>query len=87
MIDLYNDLLGDFDKMSFIKSDMLAHMKNRIEQKSGKLATMSEDEDGVLKRGNSSVDRKDYQYYWSFNGEFWNDELGDYVFALESECR
>ena len=30
--------------------------------------------------------RNDKQYYWSFNGEFWADELGDYVFALRSEC-
>ena len=47
---------------------------------------MSPDEDGVLKRGRSDVPRRDYQYFWSFNGEFWNDELGDYVFGLESEC-
>ena len=31
--------------------------------------------------------RRDDQYYWSFNGEFWNDELGDYVFGLESQCK
>ncbi len=30
--------------------------------------------------------RNSKQYFWSFNGEFWADELGDYVFALRSEC-
>ncbi|MFG1500646.1 hypothetical protein ABMA70_10615 [Halobacteriovorax sp. XZX-3] len=31
--------------------------------------------------------RNSKQYFWSFNGEFWADELGDYVFALRSECQ
>ncbi len=31
--------------------------------------------------------RNDRQYFWSFNGEFWADEIGDYVFALGSRCR
>jgi hypothetical protein len=37
-------------------------------------------------RGNIVPRRRDDQLWWSFNGEFWTDELGDYVFALESEC-
>jgi hypothetical protein len=37
-------------------------------------------------RGNRIPERRDDQTLWSFNGEFWNDEIGDYVFALESEC-
>ncbi len=82
MLDLYSDLLADFDKMSFIKLEMLKHTKQRLQSK----IAMSEDEDGVLKKGKSMIDRKDHQYFWTFNGEFWSDELGDYVFALESEC-
>lgn len=31
--------------------------------------------------------RNSKQYFWSFNGEFWADEMGDYVFALRSECQ
>ena len=31
--------------------------------------------------------RTEKQYFWSFNGEFWADELGDYVFSLESKCK
>ena len=27
------------------------------------------------------------QYFWDFVGEFWADELGDYVFALKTECK
>jgi hypothetical protein len=41
---------------------------------------------GDRTRGNVIPSRRDDQYYWSFNGEFWNDELGDYVFGLESAC-
>ena len=83
MYDLYQDLLSNLDKMSFIKLEMLKLTKQQLERKQ---QIMSEDEDGVLKRGKSSIDRKDYQYFWTFNGEFWIDELGDYVFALESQC-
>jgi tetratricopeptide (TPR) repeat protein len=80
MVDLYNGLLADFDKMSFIKSEMLGRMKGRL------LSRRGDQDSGSRGRGSSRIDRKDYQYYWSFNGEFWNDELGDYVFALDSEC-
>jgi hypothetical protein len=38
-------------------------------------------------RGNlKDIDRKVTQYFWTFKREFWADELGDYVLALESEC-
>ena len=36
--------------------------------------------------GQYIVERNEKQYFWDFNGEFWADELGDYVFALKSEC-
>jgi hypothetical protein len=83
LVDLYNDLLAQLDKMSFIKTEILSQMKTRIERR----ASRSEDENGQMKRGRSGVERRDYQYFWTFNGEFWSDELGDYVFALDSECR
>ena len=82
MLDLYQDLLSNLDKMSYIKLGMLGRSKQQLERKQA----LSTDEDGVLKRGSDDVSRKEYQYYWSFNGEFWIEELGDYVFALESQC-
>ncbi len=82
LLDIYNDLVTDLDKMAYIKLDMLGKSKSRLEKKQ----VQSEDEDGVLKKGSSDIGRKDYQYFWTFNGEFWVDELGDYVFALESQC-
>lgn len=83
LYDLYQDLVADLDKMSFIKLEELGRAKSKLERKH---QILSEDETGVAKRGGGSVDRKNYQYFWSFNGEFWADELGDYVFALESQC-
>ncbi|MBI3555288.1 MAG: hypothetical protein HY074_03360 [Deltaproteobacteria bacterium] len=82
LLDIYNDLVTDLDKMAYIKLEMLGRTKLRLEKKQ----VVSADEDGVLKKGSSDVGRKDYQYFWTFNGEFWVDELGDYVFALESQC-
>ncbi|MBA2661691.1 MAG: hypothetical protein H0U74_05310 [Bradymonadaceae bacterium] len=29
----------------------------------------------------------DEQLYWTFDGEYWRDELGFYVFSINSECR
>ena len=44
-------------------------------------------EDGGRKIGNiKNLKRDSGQYLWDFNGEFWADELGDYVFALKSSC-
>lgn len=83
MYDQYQDLLANLDKMSFVKLEMLKLTKQQLETKK---EVMSTDEEGVMKRGKSDIDRKDYQYFWTFNGEFWIDELGDYVFALESQC-
>jgi len=64
--------------MAFIKLEMLGRAKERLMFKRAASAERS--------RGNVRPSRRDDQMFWSFNGEFWNDELGDYVFGLESEC-
>jgi len=79
LIDHYSKLLSDFDKMSFIKLEMLGRAKEKLLYKKTSGA-------GGRDRGGAEPSRRDDQYKWSFNGEFWNDELGDYVFGLESEC-
>lgn len=39
-------------------------------------------------RGNlDNVERKSFQEFWTFNNAFWADELGDYSFGLESNCK
>ncbi len=80
LIDYHAILISDFDKISFIKLEMLSRSKDALMRKN----STSQNSRG---RGNTTPSRRDDQYRWSFNGEFWNDELGDYVFALESECK
>jgi tetratricopeptide (TPR) repeat protein len=69
-----------FEDMSYIKLEILSKRKTELyEQVSLR---------GERARGNFMyVKRTDKQYFWNFKGEFWADELGDYVFALRSECK
>jgi hypothetical protein len=78
LLDYYSELISNYEKMSFIRLEMLRRFKEKLLSKKA-----ASEERG---RGNVRPTRRDDQYYWSFNGEFWNDELGDYVFGLESEC-
>lgn len=78
LLDHHERLIAQFEKMAFIKLEMLSRFKERL--MSRKSVPVERE------RGNVVPIRRDDQFYWSFNGEFWNDELGDYVFGLESEC-
>lgn len=79
LVSKYAELYSAFQGMSFIKLEILALKKERLYQ-SGVPYTGG-------KRGDVKyIERNDKQYFWTFNGEFWADELGDYVFALRSEC-
>ncbi len=78
LIDHHSVLISDYEKMSFINLELLKRAKEEL------LSEGSEKDD--RSRGNKTPERRDDQYYWSFNGEFWMDEIGDYVFALESKC-
>ncbi len=79
MIDYHQVLISDFEKMQFMKIDLLSHMKQ-------KLLDPNQASSAERNRGNRIPVRRNDQLLWNFNGEFWNDEIGDYVFALESEC-
>jgi tetratricopeptide (TPR) repeat protein len=79
LLDYHAVLIDDYEKMAFIKLDMLKRAKDKLMNKHAS--------NGERNRGNAEPSRKSYQYEWGFNGEFWNDELGDYVFGLESECK
>lgn len=35
----------------------------------------------------SNVKRESDEYFWTFEGAFWADELGDYSFGLKSNCQ
>jgi hypothetical protein len=79
MVSKYAELYSAFQGMSYIKLEILALKKERLYQSDSPLTGN--------KRGDVKyIERNDKQYFWTFNGEFWADELGDYVFALRSEC-
>jgi hypothetical protein len=78
LVSKYAELYSAFQGMSYIKLEVLAQRKERL---------YKSDTVPGKKRGDVKyIERNDKQYFWSFNGEFWADELGDYVFALRSEC-
>jgi hypothetical protein len=78
LLTKYAELYSAFQGMSYIKLEVLAQRKERLYQ-----TEVEQDR----KRGDVKyIERNDKQYFWTFNGEFWADELGDYVFALGSEC-
>ena len=83
LLDYHTSLIEDFEKMAFIKLEMLKRAKDVLIHKENSTRIAS----GDRNRGNVQPSRRDDQYQWSFNGEFWNDELGDYVFGLKSECK
>jgi hypothetical protein len=67
--------------MSYIKLEVLSKRKTELYDD---VSFRSSDR----KRGDvTHLKRTDKQYFWTFNGEFWADELGDYVFSLKSECK
>jgi hypothetical protein len=81
----YKTLLANVSTIDIVKLEMLRRSRSQVEQMMN--ANTGEDVWGNKKRG--SLGRpsiRDNQYFWQFNGEFWADELGDYVFALRPEC-
>ena len=78
LLDLRNGVQKSLEGMSSIKLEMLKQKKN---------ALYNNREHVTKKRGNiRNLRRTSKQYFWEFNGEFWADELGDYVFSLKSRC-
>ena len=64
--------------MSFIKLEVLSRKKEQL---------YKWEADNKRDRGDIKyLQRNDKQYFWSFNGEFWADELGDYAVALKNRC-
>lgn len=63
--------------MSYINLEIIKKLKNKffnrdvVSKKIGDIKNLKRDSN---------------QYLWDFNGEFWADELGDYVFSLKSSC-
>ncbi len=78
MVDHYSYLIADFEKISFLKLEILKRAKDILLDRPARTKSRS--------RGLVEPERRSNQYQWSFNGEFWLDEVGDYVFQLKSKC-
>jgi len=76
--DNLKNLQKSFEGMTYIKLEVLGRRKKQIYYEYDKL--------GRSRGDIEYLKRNDKQYFWTFNGEFWADELGDYVFSLQSEC-
>lgn len=78
-LEIFSKQIGQsFVDMSYIKLEVLDRRKASLYSP-----------DQTMNRGRGDIanlQRTDKQYFWTFNGEFWADELGDYVFSLKSEC-
>jgi hypothetical protein len=82
----YKTLLSNVATIDIVKLEMLRRSRAQVE-KLGDALNNGEDVWGHKKRGSLGKPRlRDNQMFWSFNGEFWADELGDYTFALRPEC-
>jgi len=78
IVQLKRQIEKGFEGMTYIKLEVLSKQKDIL---------YSPLKYNSRSRGDINyLHRNDKQYFWIFNGEFWADELGDYVFALRSEC-
>jgi tetratricopeptide (TPR) repeat protein len=77
--------INEIHKHSFsmfnLKLELLS--KKREDIYNTKLDKKSERDRG----SENNVNRKANQYFFDFNGSFWADELGDYSFGLQSQCK
>lgn len=74
-------VVRSFEDMSYISLEVLSKRKTELYD------DVSLREPGRARGNVAHLRRTDKQYFWTFNGEFWADELGDYVFSLKSECK
>lgn len=82
----YKGLLANVSTIDIIKLEQLRRSRSQVEKLAGDV-NVGQDEWGQKKRGSlGRPSTRSNQYFWNFNGEFWADELGDYVFALRPEC-
>lgn len=76
LVQSYREIYKANQGMSFVRLDILNNKKQQL------YGNENQDKKGDVK----NLKKQKYQYFWNFNGEFWADELGDYVFALKSKC-
>lgn len=91
---LQQKLIGSYTKRTFklisaqLEKSFVGLSYLRLEALNARKARLYSGIEDTGNRGDIKyLKRNSKQYFWSFNGEFWADEMGDYVFALRSECQ
>lgn len=91
---LQQKLIGSYTKRTFklisaqLEKSFIGLSYLRLEALNARKARLYSGIEDTGNRGDIKyLKRNSKQYFWSFNGEFWADEMGDYVFALRSECQ
>jgi tetratricopeptide (TPR) repeat protein len=78
-VDKLNDLINQKEKVLF---EVARAEKGQLEDDIR--AGMEVDkQDGDAER----LEVSDEQMYWEFDGEYWRDEIGQYVFNIQSQCQ
>ena len=64
------------------------NLKLEVLSKQRDLVYKSKDLTANRSRGDvKNIDKDKFQEFWTFQNAFWADELGEYTFALESNCK
>ena len=81
------DVFKTLEKVQYFSGEMF---KINLEIISKKKDLIYSNKKLIADRGRgdlSHVNRQKTEYFWSFDGPFWADELGDYSFGLKSNCQ
>lgn len=80
MFSFINDMHRFSYEMFNIKLEIMSLQRDLVYNNE---SLISERNRGSLK----NVDRSSDEHFYTFNGEFWGDELGEYSFGLKSNCK
>lgn len=99
LLSMQNDLkeqINHYVKVSMYKfvneihqhSESMFNLKLEVLSKQRDLVYKSKDLTANRSRGNEkNINMDKFQEFWTFENAFWADELGEYTFALESNCK
>ncbi|MFM8269040.1 MAG: hypothetical protein ACKN9V_02535 [Pseudomonadota bacterium] len=72
-----NELLQQREQANYLKVEVVTGEKELIESQSGLPPKRVTDVETKVAEG---------YHFWPFNGEYWEDELGTYIYTTESSC-
>ena len=79
MLSMVNHMRRLGDGMSQIKLKIISGKRSAIYKSQSPSA-------GRMRGSLDHVQRRSDEHFYTFNGEFWGDELGEYSFGLKSSC-